>query len=307
MSWLYPFFKLKIHQEGYLNKPKHRIYYRAYGNPQGIPVLSFHGGPGGGSNEKYAKLFDFKKYYFIQFDQRGGCRSETKDFLYKNTTQNLIQDAHDILNLLKIKRKIIVHGVSWGSTLALVFAETYPKLVQNIIVSAVFLARPYDTDWVKKDSIRFYPDLWTTMQNQLPESKNIRQKYYKMLFSDNPEDNNKALSYLGSYEYMLGSLDPHFTKRTELNAQELQETRIAFYYEKNNYFLENDQILKNADKIKDIPTLITHNRMDFCCPVQQAWDLHLKLPQSTLIIVPDYGHTSKRLTKETKYQIKNFI
>lgn len=306
MKWLTSLFSQKIEREGYLTKQGHEIYYRAYGNPQGTPIISFHGGPGGASREKYARLFDLKKYYFIQFDQRGCGASVSADFLHENTTQKTLQDAFDILQQLNIQKPVISHGVSWGATLALLFAETYPEIVQKIIVSSVFLARTYDADWITRDSIRFYPDLWTEMKKQI-NTDNVQKQYYDMLFSDNPTAQNKALSYLGSYEYMLGSLHPHFTERADFNEQNLQEARIYFYYAQNHYFLQDDQILQNADKIRNIPTLITHNRMDFCCPVQQAWDLHTALPQSVIHIVPDYGHTSPLLTKETKRQIKAFL
>lgn len=284
----------------------HSVYYMQYGNPKGIPVLSFHGGPGGSSRPKYAKLFDLKKYRFIQFDQRGCGESKFYDLLHENNTTNTIQDAERLLKYLNINTKIIVHGVSWGATLALLFAENYAEKVDNIILSSVFLARNYDVEWVRSDSERFYPDLWEQMRKQV-NNENVREKYLKMLFSTNERDNLKALSYLGSYEYMLGKINPNFTELQELNQTELQSARVYFHFDRNNYFIKENQITDNCKKISQIPTLIVHNRMDFCCPIKQAWDLHKSLPLSKLIIAKGYGHSTPKLLKEVKKQIKDFL
>lgn len=284
----------------------HAIYYYEYGNPNGIPVLSFHGGPGGSSRPKYAKLFDLKKYHFIQFDQRGCGKSQCVDVLDKNETIKTLEDAIRLLKQLNIRSPIIVHGTSWGATLALLFAEAHPQMVQKIVLSSVFLARPYDVNWVNSESERFYPDLWETMRQEL-HSDNIIKESYRLMFSKKIEDNLKALSYWGSYEHMLGQLLPRFTTLTEALPQDLISARIAFHYAKNDYFISNNQILQNAGKIKDIPTLIVHNRMDFCCPVKQAWDISQALPNSKLIILDGHGHSSPKLLNELKKQLKNFL
>jgi proline iminopeptidase len=308
MMWL-PFF-------GYTRKPfaedflplqdGHKIYYRQYGNPNGIPVLSFHGGPGGSSRPKYAELFSAAKYRFIQFDQRGCGNSKADDVFYKNDTSYLLQDAARLLEYLHITTPIIVHGCSWGSTLALLFAELFPQKVSHIIVSSVFLARPYDTDWVSKESERFYPDIWNIMREKVRKT-DIYPVYRKLLFSDKENDNLKALKYLASYEYMLGSLNPKFSNPQTVDAGFLQAARIAFYYEEHKYFMSPKQIISNIESIKHIPTLIVHNRMDFCCPLKQAWDLHQALSSSKLIINAGYGHTSPQLHKRTKKEIKEFL
>ena len=284
----------------------HVVSYYAYGNPNGIPVLSFHGGPGGSAKPKYARLFDLKKYHFIQMDQRGCGQSQAHDSLFHNDTDALLSDAYRVLQQLEIKEKIIAHGASWGSTLALLFAEKYPNLVQKIVVSSVFLARPIDAAWVNRDSIRFYPDLWAQMRKQV-RTEDIHQAYRRLLFSNKTKDNLKALSYLGSYEYMLGQLDPHFEVLTALDEAALKSARIYFYYEQNNFFLSENQILAHSGKIKQIPALIVHNRMDFCCPPQQAWDLHCALPKSKLVLVAGRGHSSPELLKITKKEIRDFL
>lgn len=297
----------KAFREGWLPASGgHEIYFREFGNPKGTPVLSFHGGPGGAVRSKYAKLFNLKKYHFIQFDQRGCGNSVSVNAFKDNETQNLLIDAKRLLDSIGIKRKVIVHGVSWGSTLALLFAERYPDKVSKIAISSVFLARAEDVKWVSHESERFYPDIWDELRIQ-HKSKNVYQNCYNLLFSNNKRDNLKALTYLGSYEHMLGQLAPKFIDRKELDENELKSARVAFHYEKNKYFLKPNQILENIDKIKHIPTLIVHNRLDFCCPVKQAWDLHKELPKSEIIINPGYEHSSAQLLKVFKQQLQSFL
>lgn len=297
----------KPFSEGYLpENDGHIIYYRQFGNPSGLPVLSFHGGPGGSSRPKYAKLFDKNKYRFIQFDQRGCGNSTAENFLKNNNTEATLNDALRLLEHLNISQPIIVHGASWGSTLALLFAEAYPQKISKIIVSSVFLARPYDISWVNSESERFYPDLWAEMRQKV-HRKDIYPVYRRLLFSKNYQDNLKALTYLGSYEYMLGRLKPQFKQPETLDMAELNAARIAFYYEEHKYFLSSNQIIQHAGKIKNIPTLIVHNRLDFCCPVKQAWDLHQALPKSRLIINAGSGHSTPRLFEATKQAVFNFL
>lgn len=283
----------------------YKIYYRAFGNPQGIPVLSFHGGPGGSSRPKYAKLFAKNKFNFIQFDQRGCGNSTAIDIWRNNNTQYLLNDAYNILQKLNIKGQIIVHGVSWGATLALLFAEKFPQMVQKIVVSSVFLARQYDNMWVQQDSGRFYPDLWAQMRAKV-HCRDIHSVYRRLLFSNRASDNIKAMTYWGSYEYMLGKLNPQFSEPLSIDEAELTAMRLAAYYAEHNYFMRENQILRQINKIKHIPTLIVHNRMDFCCPLQQAWDLHQALPQSKLIIVPACGHSTPQLLKIVKKEISSW-
>lgn len=297
----------KPFNEGYLPAENgHSVYYVQYGNPDGQPVLSFHGGPGGSSRPKYAKLFDLSKYRFIQFDQRGCGQSAFENLTEHNNTQTLLADSLRLLEHLHIEKQVIAHGVSWGSTMALLFAEAYPEKVKKIVVSSVFLARPSDADWVRSESRRFYPDLWDEMRKKVKHGK-VHDGYYKLLFSPRLKDNLLALSYLGSYEHKLGELNPRFSMLEELDEAFLQMSRVYFYYDKNNFFLENNQILKNAKRIKNIPALILHNRMDFCCPVNQAWDLHKALPASELTIVAAYGHSTPELLSEVKKRLKDFL
>lgn len=303
------FFKRKLtpFNEGLLAETDgHKIYYYQYGNPNGKPILYFHGGPGGAAKAKYAELFDLKKYRFIAFDQRGCGNSTYQDLLEENTSYNTVIDAKNLLDYLKISEPVILYGCSWGTTLSLLFAEKYPQRVAAIILTSVFLARKYDCDWVKSESERFYPDLWDTMRTKIKQNE-VLPEYRKLLFSKRKTDNLKALKYIGSYEYQLGKLNPEFPQLTKVDEKELNSARIYFHYEKNRYFMKENQILKNISSIKKIKCLITHNRMDFCCPLKQAWDLKTALPKARLKIVADYGHVSKKLFTTTKKEIAEFL
>ena len=307
--WFGNLFKreLKPFNEGFLSvSDGHKIAYYQYGNPKGKPVLYFHGGPGGSAKSKYAKLFDLKKYRIIAFDQRGCGNSEYQDLLEENTSYNTVTDAKNLLASLNIDEPVILYGCSFGTTLALLFAEKYPKQTASLILNAVFLARKYDYGWISEESIRFYPDLWEIMRDKVKQN-DILPEYRKLLFSKRKSENLKALKYIGNYEYLLGQLDPKFPKLQQVEEKELNAARIYFYYEKNRYFIKENQILQNASKIKKIKCLILHNRLDFCCPVKQAWDLHKALPKSKHKIVADYGHVSPKLFSVTKEEISRFL
>lgn len=296
---MFSFFKRipKSFNTGYLDVGDgHQIYYQQFGNPKGIPVLSFHGGPGGSSKAKHVTHYNLKKYRVVVFDQRGcGC-SLFKDAFFKNTTKATIKDAKLLLEHLGIKGKIIVNGASFGASLALLFAETYPELIKHIIVSSVFLMRPEDAEWVTHMSRIFYPDFIDPMR-EMAHSKDIVSYFHKLIFSKKGSDIKKAQKYYGTYEMQLGKLSPTWANDPDLTEEAIRSTRIYLHYEKNKFFVGSDEILGHIKRIQKIPTLIVHNRLDFCCPVVGAYELHQKLPKSKLVIVPSKGHGSALLFK----------
>ena len=302
---LFPFLKRypKPFDTGYIPVGKgHELFYQQVGNPQGEVVLSFHGGPGGSGKAKHTTHYDLKKYRIILFDQRGCGLSKYTDTFDDNTSMATIRDGMAILDYLKIKGKITVSGASFGSGLALLFAETYPTRVKQIIVNSIFLMRPADAAWVSSESRIFYPDLMDEMRS-VAKSDNIVPFFHKMIFSDKYKDVQSAQKYYCSYERELGSLNPSF-KAPILTDASLQSNRVYMHYEKNLYFLKPNQIMENISKIKSIPTLIVHNRLDFVCPVYMAYELHKALPKSKLVIVPDKGHVSPTLFKTLDAEIK---
>ena len=293
----------KPYDTGYVPVGKgHELFYQQIGNPTGDIILSFHAGPGSRAKAKHASHYDLKKYRIIMFDQRGCGLSKYKDAFDDNTTLATVHDGMKILGSLKIKGKITVVGASFGSGLALLFAETYPTRVKQIIVSSVFLMRSADSRWVSHDCRLFYPDLMDEMRH-VAKSDNIVPFFHKMAFSDKYQDIQTAKKYYGSFEHELGSLTPSF-KPQSLTDESVQSLRIYLHYEKNLFFLKPNQIIDNIDKIKSIPTLIVHNRLDFVCPVYMAYDLHRALPKSRLVIVPDKGHASPLLFKILDAEIK---
>jgi proline iminopeptidase len=291
---------------GYLPEENgHKVFYHQFGNPKGLPVLVFHGGPGDSSKPKHAALFDLKKYRVIQFDQRGCGQSlpfaETKN----NTPADVLKDTKRILDHLNIQ-KCIVYGVSWGSTLALLFAQRYPDNILKMIFGMTVLARKRDIDWISEETRRFYPDIIEHLEQDIKDGKTLRQHYADLMASDKPADQIRSIKLYGQYEFMIGKLNPRFAD-IQPTAQDLQYFKIYMHYDALNYGVKDNEILENMHKIAHIPALILHNRLDLVCPVEQSWLVHKAMPHSKLVIVPDYGHSSDLLKKTSKKEIKEFL
>lgn len=297
----------KSFNEGYLPSiDGHRVYFYEFGNPKGIPVLYTHGGPGSGIKIYKNMLFDLKKYRHILMDQRGCGKSLPSGELKKNTTQDLVSDMHRLLDFLNVKGKVAVRGGSWGSTMALLFAEAYPDKVSKLIVTQIFLADEMYKKWFLEDSTLFYPDVMEKVKASNTSKKTLPQDCLDKLLSNNLKKQLDAASNYGAYENNLGALEPT-TKVLEIEERKLSSMKIFMHYDGNDYFLKKDEILKNIGKIKHIPTLIVHNRLDFCCPLKAAYELHKQLPKSKLVIVPDMGHGSDRLYKVMKKESREFL
>lgn len=295
---------IKPFDTGYLpEKDGHRVFYQQVGNPEGEVVLMFHGGPGGCSRASKAALFNLKKYRVLMFDQRGCGKSLFDDAFHCNTTPDTIEDAARLLDYLRIEAQITVAGGSFGSTCALLFAQTYPARTKRLILNSIFLARPKDAENMSPIAPYFYPDILDILQKQ-PDVKNTsnRQKtasdmfnyYYDLAFSKKQEDRQTAVKYFQSFERMIGSLDVSFPSQ-EATEDQIRSFQIFMHYQKNNFFLRPDQILQDISKISEINTLIYHNRLDFCCPPYQAFELHQAMPNSALFFVPDQGHCTPKL------------
>lgn len=271
----------------------HKIYYQCFGNPKGKPVLSFHGGPGGSSRAKHAAVWPLKTHFVICFDQRGCGKSETKRPLYKNTIFDTVRDGMRLLDYLGIREKIIVAGGSYGATCAVLFAEEYPSRVRKLVVNSVFLARPQDYRFSSPSALLFYPDVLHMFQKQ-SGGMDIETYFDKLLFSKKRADNERAVRYWGAFEHQLGDLAPTFPRRSVSDAAILN-ARIMRHYVKNRFFLKRNQLIDNIKRLTGIPTLIVQNRLDFCCPPAQAYELHRALKRSRLVLVPDSGHGSDML------------
>ncbi|MFV0626483.1 MAG: alpha/beta fold hydrolase [Alphaproteobacteria bacterium] len=301
------FFEIKPFNEGFLpEQDGHKVYFVEYGNPNGKPVISFHGGPGGSARSSHAKNYDLKKIRFISFDQRGGGRSLPSGEFKSNTAQKTVEDAKRLLEFLKVKGKVVVAGGSWGSTMALLFAQTYPKSVEKIAVASIFLANADDMKWTYETSGLIYPEFLEKIKAEVPHKKNMLKYYASLINSKKLVDQVKAVSIFGGYEGVLGSLSPKM-EIDEISADQVTYNKIFINYVANDLTLEENQILRDMDKLKNIKTLIVHNRLDLVCPVKNAYEIHKALPKSKLVIVPELGHGGKLLKDTFKKELGNFL
>lgn len=274
----------------------HEIYIEECGNEDGIPVLFLHGGPGTGCEVYHRQLFNPEKYRIILFDQRGCGRSTPHASLENNTTQYLISDIEKIREVLDIEQWVIAGG-SWGSTLALAYAEAYPEQVLGLIIRGIFLSTKKEIHWFYQEGAsQIFPDYWEDFVEPIPEEErgNLLQAYHSRLSGDNEIARMGAAKAWSLWEARTASLIPkgsllkHFgDPRTALSL-----ARIETHYFVNNSFLEDDQLLNNAYKLKDILCYIIHGRYDMICPMKQAYDLHQALPNSEFFIVQGAGHSS---------------
>ena len=272
----------------------HRLYIEESGNPDGIPVIFLHGGPGANSEPYHRRYFDPEKYRIILFDQRGCGQSTPHASLQDNTSHDLVQDMERIRAVLEIK-KWVVFGGSWGSTLALLYAEKYPAHVHALVLRGIFLCRDQDVKWFyQQGTSALFPDYWQDYLAPIPESErgDMISAYYKRLTGDDELAKMRAAEAWSTWEGRTACL---------LNNHELVDyfsdpyvalsvARIESHFFVNQSFLEPDQIIEDAHILKDIPGYIVHGRYDVICPVQQAWDLHKAWPESELNIIADAGH-----------------
>lgn len=291
---------------GYLpEQDGHEVYYHEFGNPGGEAVLAFHGGPGSFSKPKHAQLFDLRKYRVILFDQRGCGQSRAVARLENNTAPDLVLDAGRLLDTLGLTQAHI-YGASWGSTLALLFAEMFPQKTKSLMVAKTFLARQKDINWISEDTARLYPDLMDRIAKDIPRGISLRKYYAKQMTSPLEADRIRATQLYGSYERMIGQLAPDFSDAPP-SPEHMEAFALYMHYDAIDYGLKENQILENIRKIPDVPTLIVHNRLDLVCPVEQSYELSRTISHSRLVIVPDSGHSSDLLDRTIKKEISVFL
>jgi len=274
----------------------HEIYLEESGNLRGLPVLFVHGGPGAGCEEKHRSYFDPNLYRIILFDQRGAGRSRPHASLERNTTMDLVADMERIRTELGID-KWVLFGGSWGSTLALVYAETYPERVRGLILRGIFLCRPQEIHWFYQEGAnRIFPDYWQDFLAPIPEDErhDLLHAHYRRLTGADELARMRSAEAWSVWEGRTATLkpkkevvdffsDPHVA---------LSLARIEAHYFVNNIFLPSGQILRDAYKLKNIPGVVVHGRYDIVCPIENAWDLHRAWPEAQLKIVPDAGHSA---------------
>jgi proline iminopeptidase len=293
MQKLYP--EIKPNKHSYIEvSDGHQLYVEESGSEDGIPLVYLHGGPGAGCSSVHRRYTDPEKYRTILVDQRGCGRSEPHASLENNTTQALVADLEVVREQLNIDKWVLMGG-SWGTTLALAYAENHPERVLGMILRGVFLGRQEDIDWLYADGTRkVFPDYWQEFIQPIPEveRKNLVESFYKRLTGDDEIARMTAAKAWSTWEGKAATLEPNQDVVDQLAAPHiaLSMSRISAHYFVNRCFLEENQLLDNAEKLAGIPGIIVHGRYDMICPVENAWALQNKWPQCKLHIIRDAGH-----------------
>jgi proline iminopeptidase len=283
-------------ETGYLPlSDDHVMYWEQVGNPRGKPVLFLHGGPGAGAGAVHRRFFDPNIWRVVIFDQRGAGRSKPLGSLTANTTAHLVQDIETLRKFLAID-KFLLFGGSWGSTLALAYAQAHPEAVLGAVLRGIFLGRPAEVEWFLYGLARVFPDAHAAFAQFLPEHErgNLLKNYLKRLTDPNPEIHGPAARTWSIYEGSCSTLLPSF-EAVSAFAQDraaIGLARIEAHYFANHLFLPPGGLLANMDAMRNIPGEIVQGRYDMICPAQSAFDLAAAWPMARLTLVPDAGHSA---------------
>lgn len=287
----------------------HTLYVEQSGNPEGIPVVYLHGGPGSGCADWYRQFFDAKKYHIIMFDQRGAGKSTPKASLENNTTQHLIADMEKIRVHLGVAQWLVFGG-SWGSTLALAYTQAHPETVSGLILRGIFLCRDEDIKWFyQSGTSRIFPDFWQDFIAPIAEDRrsDMVKAYYEILTGDDKKKQLEAARAWSLWEGRTVNLIPDIQYADNFNEAEfaLAFARIECHYFINQCFMRPSQLLEDIGFMQDTLGVIVHGRYDAICPVDQAYALSQAWPKAELHIIDDAGHsvaetnTTKALLRAT--------
>lgn len=295
MQILYPEIKPNICHDVRVDDT-HSLYVEECGDPEGLPILFVHGGPGSGCSASDRRFFDPEKYRIILIDQRGAGRSKPHAELKDNTSQHLVEDMEKIRQHLDIE-KWLLFGGSWGSTLSLLYAEAHPERVCGLILRGIFLGRESELHWFYQDGVRLiFPDYWQDFIGHIPadERDNLIAAYHRRLTGDNELAKMAAAKAWSVWEGRCATLrpNPEIVSAFSDPRRAMSLARTETHYFINRTFLEPDQILRNADVLQGIPGIIIHGRYDMICPLDNAFALHNAWPDSELHIVRDAGHSA---------------
>ena len=277
----------------------HDLYYEQCGNPNGRPVVFLHGGPGAGLIADYRRFFDPNAYRIILFDQRGSGLSTPHACLEDNTTWHLIDDIEKLRTSLGIERWLVFGG-SWGSTLALAYAETHPERVVGLVLRGIFLCRQKEIRWFYEDSVganAIFPDVWEQYVGLIPEAErgDMLHAYHRRLTGEDEAVRLEAARAWSIWEGSALKLLPDQQLLDQFSEPQtaLALARIECHYFVNNCFFDTDNYLvENVGRIRHIPAVIVQGRYDIVCPITSAWDLHRAWPEAELNIIPDAGHAA---------------
>lgn len=276
--------------------PVHELYYEQCGNPGGKPAVFLHGGPGGGIVPDYRRYFDPDIYRVILFDQRGSGQSTPHASLEENTTWDLVADIERLREHLGIERWQVFGG-SWGSTLALAYAETHPEHVTELVLRGIFLCRPQEIKWFYQEGASaIFADVWEEYLKVIPEAErsDMVSAYHKRLTSD---DDAARLEAARAWSIWEGSTSKLFFDSDSIEKFADPEFALAFariechYFMNNSFFPTENYLIENVGGIRQIPAVIVQGRYDVVCPMTSAWDLHRAWPEAELRIIQDAGHS----------------
>ncbi|MFN8575708.1 MAG: prolyl aminopeptidase [Candidatus Sericytochromatia bacterium] len=282
----------------------HKIYYEEVGNPNGVPVVFLHGGPGVGIYSDYRRFFDPEYYRVILFDQRGCGQSLPLGCLEDNNTDELVNDIEKLRDLFNIDNWIVFGG-SWGSTLALIYAIRHKERVKALVLRGIFLAREKDINWLFEDdgAGKIFPDYFSEYKNYIPENErgNLVEAYYKRLTCEDKSINNEAGRIFSNWETKISKLN-YKNKNEDFTERDLANSKIEALYMIMKCFIPENYILDNLIKIIDIKTYIVHGRYDIVCSTSNAWDLEQYWIKASsgeykpkLVITPNSGHSQMEL------------
>jgi proline iminopeptidase len=288
---LEPFDSFRIRVSGL-----HEIHVEQAGNPEGRPVVFFHGGPGAGISPLHRRFFDPSFWRVVLFDQRGSGRSTPLGEVRENTTADLVADAELIRERLGIG-KWLVFGGSWGSTLGLAYAEAHPERCTGLILRGIFLSRKAEVHWTFGGGAqRIFPDGWAEFLSVLDEAEksDVLASYHRRLSSGDPAVRKRAALAWNRWEELASHLVANLAPVAEEDVPtEVALARIEAHYFVNGAFLSpDDQLLRDVERIRHLPGVIVQGRYDMVCPAVSAWDLHAAWPGSRLVLVPAAGHSA---------------
>lgn len=275
----------------------HQVYWERIGRKGGKPAVFLHGGPGGGCSPNQRRCFDPSKYDVILFDQRGCGRSTPHASIEANTTWHLVEDIERLRKMIGVD-KWLVFGGSWGSTLALAYAQTHPTRVTELVLRGIFMLRRWELEWFYQAGCdALYPDAWEGYLAPIPpaERGDLISAYHRRLTSSDEATRLAAARAWSVWEGATSFLHPdpaHIASSGE-DQFALAFARIECHYFVHGGFFEHDnQLLRHVDRIRKIPAVIVQGRYDVVCPLRSAWDLHRAWPEADLRIVQDAGHSA---------------
>jgi proline iminopeptidase len=273
----------------------HQMYYEQSGNPEGVPVVFLHGGPGAGANSTHRRFFDPSHYRIVIFDQRGSGRSKPLGEIRDNTTPLLVQDIEKLRQHLKIDAWFVFGG-SWGSTLAIAYAESNPDRVRGLALRGIFLCRKSEIDWFLYGLRELAPEAWRAFSSHIPEAErgDLLQAYHKRLMDPNPAIHMPAAKAWSVYEGSCSTLlpSPETVRAFAGDVLSLGLARMEAHYFVNDIFLPENHLLANIHKIRKIPAVVVQGRYDLVCPVRTADELHQAWPEASYHVIPDAGHSA---------------